>query len=209
MYMPTRVGRSPTSNFNFLTGRLWKRLNGCTDRPLSRAGKEIFLKLVAQAIPTYVMSCFQIPISICEKLHRPISNFWWGAEEGRKKLHWKSWSWLSAPKNLGGMGFREMTLFNQAMLGKQCWRLLTVPNSLCARVLKGRYFPEGEFWTAKCPRSSSYTWRSLMHGKELLLKGMHWRIGDGKQVFICRDNWIPEITPGTVLTNLLSLVINM
>jgi hypothetical protein len=77
--MPTRVGRSPTSNFNFLTGRLWKRLNGCTDRPLSRAGKEIFLKSVAQAIPTYVMSCFRIPISICEKLQRPISNFWWGA----------------------------------------------------------------------------------------------------------------------------------
>jgi hypothetical protein len=47
--MPSWVGRSPTSNFNFLTGRLWKRLNGCNDRLLYRAGKEIFLKSVAQA----------------------------------------------------------------------------------------------------------------------------------------------------------------
>uniref|UniRef100_A0ACD6AVX6 Uncharacterized protein n=1 Tax=Avena sativa TaxID=4498 RepID=A0ACD6AVX6_AVESA len=146
------------------------------------------------------MSCFRIPISICEKIQRPISNFWWGVKDGRRKLHWKSWSWLSAPKNLGGMGFREMTLFNQAMLGKQCWRLLTDPNSLCARVLKGRYFPQGDFWTANCPRSASYTWRSIMHGKELLQKGVLWRIGDGKRVSICRDNWIPELTPRTVLT---------
>lgn len=83
--MPSWVGRSPTSNFNFLTGRLWKRLNGWNDRPLSRAGKEVLLKSVAQAIPTYVMSCFQIPASICENMRRPISNFLWGMEDGREK----------------------------------------------------------------------------------------------------------------------------
>ena len=45
--MPTCVGCSPSSSFSFLTGRLWKRLNGASDRPLSRAGKEVFLKSVA------------------------------------------------------------------------------------------------------------------------------------------------------------------
>jgi hypothetical protein len=88
------------------------------------------------------------------------------------------------------MGFRDMAIFNQAMLGKQCWRLLTDANSLCAKVLKGRYYPEGDFWTAKCPRSSSYTWRSLMYGKQLLQKGLLWRVGDGKQIHIYEDNWI-------------------
>jgi hypothetical protein len=146
--MPTWVGRSPMNNFNYLTGRLWKRLNGVSDKPLSRAGKEVFLKAVAQAIPTYVMSCFQIPMAVCEKLTKPISNFWWGTEDGKKKLHWRSWDWLTSPKHLGGMGFRDMAIFNQAMLAKQCWRLLTEPHSLCARVLKGRYFPNGDFWTS-------------------------------------------------------------
>ncbi|KAE8781173.1 Alanyl-tRNA synthetase [Hordeum vulgare] len=38
----------------------------------------------------------------------------------------------------GGMGFRNLHLFNLAMLGKHDWRLLTKPDSLCARVLKAR-----------------------------------------------------------------------
>jgi hypothetical protein len=82
--MPTCLGRSPSSNFNYLTSRIWKRINGCSDRPLSRAGKEVFLKSVAQAIPTYVMSCFQLPSNICDNIRKPIANFWWGVAEGKK-----------------------------------------------------------------------------------------------------------------------------
>jgi hypothetical protein len=146
--MPTSVGRSPTATFNFLYEMIWKRINGVSDRPLSRAGKENFLKAVIQAIPTYVMSCFQVPVANCDKMRSTVATEWWGKEDGKRKLHWRSWEWLSTPKLLGGMGFRDMVLFNQAMLGRQGWRLLTKPTSLCARVLKGRYFPHTDFWHA-------------------------------------------------------------
>jgi hypothetical protein len=85
-----------------------------------------------------------------------------------------------------------MELFNQAMLGKQCWRILTDPDSLCARVLKGRYFPCTNFWNAQMPRGSSYTWRSLMHGKKLLEIGILWRVGDGKTIRMTKDRWLPN-----------------
>lgn len=162
--MPTQIGRSPIATFRYLFDQMWRRINGLSDRPLSRKGNEVMLKAVIQAIPTYVMSCFELPVAICEMMRKAIANQWWGFKDGRRKMHWRSWSWLSRPKNLGGMGFRDLELFNQAMLGWQCWRLLTDPSSLCARVLKGRYFPNCDFWSASCPRSASYTWRSILHG---------------------------------------------
>lgn len=83
--MPTEIGRATTNSFSFLSDRMWKRINGCSDRPMSRAGKEIFLKAVVQAIPNFVMSCFQLPVSICEQMKNTIANHWWGVEDGRKK----------------------------------------------------------------------------------------------------------------------------
>jgi hypothetical protein len=96
--MPTHVGRSPTATFNFLLERIWKCTNGCTDRPLSRAGNETFLKAVIQAISTFVMSCFQLPLPSCGNMRRSIANRWWGVEDGKNKMHWRSWEWLSTPK---------------------------------------------------------------------------------------------------------------
>lgn len=136
--MHIHVGRSRTSTFNYISENVWKRVHGWSDRPMSRAGKEILLKAVAQAIPTYVMSCFLLPDGVCNKMKTIVSNHWWGVEAGKKKMHWRSWNCLTTPKFMGGMGFRDMKIFNQAMLGRQCWRLLTDPECLCAKVIKGR-----------------------------------------------------------------------
>jgi hypothetical protein len=179
---------------------MWQHMNGWLDRPASRSGKETLLKSVIQAIPTYVMSCFQIPVSNCDSMRKSIANYWWGMENGKRKLQWRSWEWLSMPKALGGMGFRDLSLFNQAMLGRQCWRLLTDQTSLCARVLKARYFPDCDFWNATVPRSSSYTWCSIQFGMQLVKKGIRWGIGDGTKTSILPDNWIPDTPPQTVRT---------
>jgi hypothetical protein len=57
---PTSVGRSPTATFKFLYDKIWRYICSLADRPLSRAGNEASIKAVIQAIPTFVMSCFEL-----------------------------------------------------------------------------------------------------------------------------------------------------
>jgi hypothetical protein len=67
-----------------------------------------------------------------------------------------------------------------------------VPNSLCARVLKVRYFKNSVSMNAGCPGRGSFTCRSILHGRGLLKLGLIWRIGTREKVDVWNSNWIPR-----------------
>lgn len=89
------------------------------------------------------------------------------------------------------MGFRDPHLFNLAMLGKHGWRFITNPNLLCARVLKGRYFPDTDFMHALVPKSTSATWKAIVAGRDALKTGLISTVGDGSTISVWEDKWIP------------------
>jgi hypothetical protein len=138
------------------------------------------------------MGCFQLSKTMCKKLQSVAAQFWWGVADGQRKVHWVSWSKMCESKSKGGMGFWKYVDFNQALLAKQAWRILINPTSLSSRVLQARYFKAGDFQNAPCPSNASFTWKSILHGRELLKEGLIWRVGDGKKISVWEDNWIPR-----------------
>ena len=76
--LPSLVGRNKKSSFNYIKERVWRKLQGWEEKLLSQAGREILIKAVAQAIPTYSMNCFKLPIGLCNEIEGLIRKFWWG-----------------------------------------------------------------------------------------------------------------------------------
>jgi hypothetical protein len=141
--LPTPDGRMHKGRFLNLQSKLSKLIIEWGDGVLAQRAREILIKAIAQALPVYVMSVFKLPLSLCDDLTRLIRNFWWGSENGKRKTHWIGWPKLMRTKSQGGLGFRDMRIYNQALLARQAWRLIACPGSLCARVLKARYYPNG------------------------------------------------------------------
>lgn len=177
--LPTAAERGASDVFNYVPARVRGFIGGWVEKNLSCAAREVLLKANAQSVPTYPMSCFKLSPVVCRKLKTAVSNYWWGSSLDNHKIHWVRWEKLTRSKGQGGMGFRDFSLFNQAMLGKQGWRLLTRPNSLCAKVMKGKYFPTGDFLLTTKRRQSSATWRSILYGRDVLQKGLIKRVGPG------------------------------
>jgi hypothetical protein len=198
--LPTPEGRMHMGKFENLQARLCKLLIEWGDSLLAQSAREVLIKAIAQALPTYIMGVFKLPMSVCDDLTKLIRDYWWGVEQGKRRTHWISWPKLNRPKNQGGLGFRDMRLFNQALLARQVWRLLAFPDSLCARVLKARYYPNGDLIDTVFTGNPSSTWTAISYGLELLKKGMIWRVGNGRSIRVWRDNWIPRISNGKSLT---------
>ena len=64
-------------------------------------------------------------------------------------------------------------------------------NSLCARVMKGRYFQDSNFMQATVPKSSMATWRVNVARQGAIQIGLVKRFGDGSSILVWEDMWIP------------------
>jgi hypothetical protein len=96
------------------------------------------------------------------------------------------------PKEEGGLGFRDIHIFNLALLTKQGWRLWQHPESLCAQVLKVKYYANSLVLEAKQKSGMSHTWHSVLHNIELVMKGMIWRVSDGVGLNIWNGPKLPR-----------------
>ncbi|KAL0449808.1 UNVERIFIED_CONTAM: putative mitochondrial protein [Sesamum latifolium] len=150
--LPSVVGKSRRSVFQSIRDRIWNRICGWNERNLSQAGKEVLIKAVTQAIPTYAMGCFRLPSSSLRKF-----NPWW-------------------------------RIFGGIML----WRIISTPHSLLSRVLRARYFPDGNALSAPIGRNPSFTWRSIQAAQRVIRGGFRWRIGSRSSVRVWEDPWIPR-----------------
>ena len=138
-------------------------------------------------MPTYTMSCFQLPKTLCHDLESMMRSFWWRQRDKENKIAWVNWRKMCRYKLHGGMGFQNIQAFNLAMLAKQAWRILSNLNSPMAQVFKSKYFPYGDFLNSKLGSNPSYAWRSIHNSLEVIRRGTRWRVGNGCRIYIWDD----------------------
>ena len=67
-------------------------------------------------------------------------------------------------------------------------------DSLLFKVYKAKYFQHTSFLEASIPNHSSFAWRSITRGRDLLIQGSKWRVGNGSLINIWTDRWLPSKT---------------
>uniref|UniRef100_A0A803NVE1 Reverse transcriptase domain-containing protein n=1 Tax=Cannabis sativa TaxID=3483 RepID=A0A803NVE1_CANSA len=82
-------------------------------------------------------------------------------------------------KKDGGLGFRSLIHFNQALLAKQAWRIFKQPNSLVAKILEARYYPNSSFLSSALGHFLFCPGEYLL-GRVAASKGLISKIGNGR-----------------------------
>ncbi|XP_058784431.1 uncharacterized protein LOC131659235 [Vicia villosa] len=135
------IGCNPRkeSSWNPIVDKMKCRLEGWTNRFLNLGGRITLLKSVLSSLAIFTMSFYKIPSRVVKMFTSIQNKFLWGGVEEKRNIHWVKWSDVNIPFEEGGLGVKNIKLFNFAFLCKWRWRILEGSNSLWYNVLKSRY----------------------------------------------------------------------
>ncbi|MCH81419.1 LINE-1 reverse transcriptase like, partial [Trifolium medium] len=116
-----------------------KRLSSWNGRHLSIGGRVTLINSVLSSLPLYFFSFFKAPKGVITDLIKLQRNFLWGGGMDAKKLCWVRWENICLPKDKGGLGVKDLEIFNQSLLSKWKWRCVVDTDAVWYNLLRFRY----------------------------------------------------------------------
>ena len=165
------------------------KLEGWAGKVLSFAGRAELIKSVAVPMLLHSFMVYLWPAKLIQTVNTWLRNFLWSGDIGIKKLVTVAWHSVCRPKLCGGLGMRDLNQLNKAALLKHTWDVLHLDNQWGNHV-------KGRFNIISTKASTSYKVSSIWPGFKGALQTIDeqaiWIIGDGKQINIWEDRWLPS-----------------
>lgn len=189
----------------------WKR------RYLSFGGRITLIKSVLCSLPIYFMSLFRMPKGVVKCIESIQSKFLWGGSDLKRKLHMVAWAKITQGTNSGGLGIRDISYMNDALLMKWWWRYGTEKEALWRQVIKAKYDKGDSNWfpNSDISRKVSKTWKDIIQTKEknpnmfsLFISKAKIGVGDGKQILFWTNPWLGNQSLADAFPSIFRIICN-
>lgn len=197
-YLGLPIGENPrnVATWRPIITKVQKKLAMWKHKVLSMAGRVCLVNSVLTSLPLYYLSFFKIPHRVAKEIVSLHRRFLWGGVGDQKKVCWISWDKVTLPKGKGGLGVKNIILFNKSLLAKWRWNLFHQSSSMWAQVLQSRYKGGHNLCAQASSQKDSIWWRDLLKecgGVEednWFDKLIEWRVGVGSKVRFWLDKWV-------------------
>src|SRR3954464_7438321 len=90
---------------------------------LSLGGRHVKITACVSSVAVYPMTMFLLHRSNVEEIEKQTRAFFWYGKVGKRKYHLVKWKYVCRPRKKGGLGVKNIRLFNICLLCKWWWRL--------------------------------------------------------------------------------------
>jgi hypothetical protein len=104
--------------------RIEKKLSSWKGKYLSVGGHLVLINLMLSSLPMFMLSFFEIPKGVLEKINYFRSRFFWQSDNQKMKYRLAKWDIVCQHKDQGGLGILNLEIQNQCLLSKWFFKLL-------------------------------------------------------------------------------------
>ncbi|XP_039118053.1 uncharacterized protein LOC120253920 [Dioscorea cayenensis subsp. rotundata] len=117
----------------------WRVIHSWNHSSLSMAGKITLLNSTVFAIPNYILSVMNLPISILDCISKLARCFLWGRSSNNQDFHSIGWSITTLCKSNGGLGIHNLRLVNHSLMTKNLLAILNSEDKIWVHIFKNKY----------------------------------------------------------------------
>ncbi|XP_062114408.1 uncharacterized protein LOC133825493 [Humulus lupulus] len=159
--VPLRPTKWKAEDCGIIIKKIRLRLNTWGSRHLSFAGRVQLIHSVLLGLRNYWMSIFILPQSVSKEVEKLCRGFLWGMNGNRSRIHVASWEKVCLPKPYGGLGFKEGSKWNQAILAKYIWAITEKRDLLWVKWVNNVNLKGVSIWSYDLKADTSWYWRKL------------------------------------------------
>lgn len=162
-----------------------------SSKKLSYAGRAELIKSVIYGNINFWTSAFVLPKGCLQQIQSLCSRFLWTGKVTDRGVAKIAWSTVCLPKKEGGLGFRNLEIWNKTLCLKLVWRLYIPNPSLWASWIKKYRIGDESLWSLEAKNAGSGTWRSLLNLRSLATNFLRAEVGNGETTSFWWDIWTP------------------
>ncbi|GKC59563.1 hypothetical protein Tco_1087161 [Tanacetum coccineum] len=116
-----------------------------------------------------------------------MKDFLWSQSDeskGKAKVAWKS---VCKPKNQGGLGLKDLMMWNKALFIKHLWNIANKKDTLWVKWVNTVKLKGVSVWVVQKEECDSWGWKNLLTIRDLIKSHILYKIGDGENTYIQSD----------------------
>lgn len=170
--------------------KIGRRLEVWSNKFISQAGRLQLISAVLQNINGYWSAHVFLPPPVIKKVQSMMAHFLWSGSLSNKCVHKVSWQECAVPKDEGGLGIKNLAVWNDSAILSQLWRVINQEDSLWIRwVYKYELCRKG-FWTMSVPSKSSWAWKKILQHRNMALRFISYTPGEHSRFLLWHDPWL-------------------
>lgn len=189
--LPLMSRKLKISEYSPLMLKIGASFHSWSVKLLTYAGRLQLLKTVIFGTVTFWTSAFILPKGCIKAIESLCSRYLWSGNIEKRSIAKIAWSTVCLPKNEGGLGLRNLMIWNQVMCLKFIWLLLSKAPSLWVDWHQNIHLNSQSFWTITASSSDSWAWQKLLQLRPLALQFCKSHLGNGKSTSFWFDVWSP------------------
>jgi hypothetical protein len=191
--VPVCGSRLRVADMIYLSDKLKKKLEGWAGYSSSIGGRYSLIQSSLSSTLIYHMSMYLLPMTNLVSLTKIIQKFFWEGTGEKQKYHLVKWDLVCTPRKKGGLGIKNLQLFNQCLLCKWWWKL-EYEHGLWQTLVKAKYGVNKGITRVGMKFDDSPVWKDLLKVKHLYLKGRMMVVGNGQSTDFWKDAWCGTIS---------------